>query len=683
MAVPEFIYRPFVRLFPRASVELASGSVRSSYALTPFGHADGELGPSEAPDGSGKRAAHAAGPAGGAGTPSSDGESGYANELVRLTIRRAELDGASRYTLVLKNLQARSLQLARLRFPGWRGLDELLADCPAERLAFLRNGHQSWSTARSYRMSEKPLLPRLKLVSLATSNLANLPSNTPGRLSSELYALLTNLDTDQSILIGQGRPFNQFLYLFLNVFPGRAGRSFFELVYDFGRALIGPGQELVLDELFFMAGPAHRVQARYFKLLEDELPPRRPFPRRFGWCSWYQYYDRIDPELLYRNLRLLKASGLPADFFQIDDGWQAAVGDWLIERPAFKGRMAELAAAIKAAGYAPGLWFAPFAAAKRSRLFKEHPEYLLRDSFGRPLLAGYNPIWKGFYYGLDASYPACREYLEEVVRTIVRDWGFSYLKCDFLFAGCLRGANHHEIGRSRADLLKEGMRIIREAAGPEAGILGCGMPLSTGIGLVDALRIGPDTGHFWIRPESAILRTGAMVGLRNSVRASLVRSPMHGSLWVNDPDCVMARASGTRLSKAERRSQFDVAALAGGFITVSDDLSLLSAEDIDELRELAALAGACRSGRALALDVMERELPEQLYNDAGYLGMFNWGRACRAKRYDLARLLDLEPRLAALVELRGGRRYALAGPALELGPLPARGSAVFKLERRS
>ena len=673
MAVPEFIYRPFVRLFPRASVELASGSVRSSYTLMPFGHADGELGPSEG----------RSEPAGGAVAQGDDGESGYANELVRLAIRRAELDGASRYTLVLKNLQARSLQLARLRFPGWRGLDELLADCPADRLAFLRNGHQSWSTARSYRMNEKPLLPRLKLVSLATSNLANLPSNTPGRLSSELYTLLTNLDTDQSILIGQGWPFNQFLYLFLNVFPGQAGKSYFELVYDFGRALIGPGQKLVLDELYFMAGPAHRIQTRYFELLKEGLAPRRPFKRGFGWCSWYQYYDRIDPELLYKNLRILKESGLPADFFQIDDGWQSAVGDWLTERSAFKGRMAELAAAIKAAGYAPGLWFAPFAVAKRSRLFKEHPEYLLRDSFGRPLLAGYNPIWKGFYYGLDASYPACREYLEKVVETIVRDWGFSYLKCDFLFAGCLRGADHHEIGRSRAELLKEGMRIIRAAAGPEAGILGCGMPLSVGVGVVDAMRIGPDTGHFWIRPESVILRTGAMVGLRNSIRASLVRAPMHSALWVNDPDCVMARASGTRLSAAERRSQFDVAALSGGFITLSDDLSLLGNEDIDELRELAALAGACRCGRALALDVMERELPEQLYNDAGYLGLFNWGRACRVKRYELSRLLDLEPRLTALVELKGGQRYVLDGAVLELGPLPARGSAVFRLERRS
>lgn len=54
--------------------------------------------------------------------------------------------------------------------------------------------------------------------------------------------------------------------------------------------------------------------------------------------------------------------------------------------------MAEPAAAIKEAGYAPGPWFAPFAAAKRSRLFKEHPEFSLRDSFGRSLIAGYKPV---------------------------------------------------------------------------------------------------------------------------------------------------------------------------------------------------------------------------------------------------------------------------------------------------
>ncbi len=646
MAIPSLIYRSFLRLFPRASIELKSGATRSSHALEPIGH---------------------------------DRQLGYGNEYVSLRIERTDRGVATHYRLSLKNLQSKSLRITRLRFPGWRGLDDLLDNYDPARISFFRNGHQSWSTARSYRMTEKPLRPRLRLVSLVTSNLANLPSNAPGILSSEMYTVVSDLDDDQAVLVGQCEPFNQFVYIMLHLHPERPRSSFFEIVYDFGRKVLAPGQEIELDGLMFLSGDAGAIVGEYFSLLSQL---RRPAPaERAGWCSWYQYYDKISPGLLLENLRLLKESGLKADFFQIDDGWQAAVGDWLVERPAFKGRMAELAGAIRQAGYTPGLWIAPFALSARSRLFREHPEYIVRDSGGAPLVAGYNPIWKGLYYGLDLTHPRCREYIAEFIRKATREWGYSYLKCDFLFAACLRGANHHDIGLSRAEIIKSGMALIREAAGPGVSILGCGMPLSAGIGTVEAMRIGPDTGDFWIRPESFLLRTGAMVGLRNSLRATLTRAPMHGALWVNDPDCVMARERGTGLRAAERRSQMDAVALSGGLVTISDDLSLLSQEDFKELALLIDLSKRCGAGQAIALDAMDRELPEQFYNSAGYIGFFNWGHARKRSSYDLTRLKKREPLLTALVDVRIGRRYEASGQYLDLGYMPKRGSILMRIER--
>jgi alpha-galactosidase len=213
------------------------------------------------------------------------------------------------------------------------------------------------------------------------------------------------------------------------------------------------------------------------------------------------------------------------------------------------------------------------------------------------------------------------------------------------------------------------------------GILGCGMPLSAGIGGVEAMRIGPDTGDFWIRPESFLLRTGAMVGLRNSLRATLTRAPMHGTLWVNDPDCVMARARGTRLNAAERRAQFDAVALSGGLVTISDDLSLLSPDDFKELARLIELSELCSQGQGIALDAMDRELPEQFYNSAGYIGFFNWGTARKRASYSLSRLKKREPGLAALVDARSGRRYDVGGAHIELGPMPKRGSVLMRIER--
>lgn len=648
MAIPSFLFRSFARLFPRASIETKSGVVRENAGL------EASQGP--------------------------DGSILYSNDKVTLSIRSEELADGTAYSLTLANRLPRSLRITRLRFPAWRGLDAILTDFDPAKVSFLRNGHQSWSTSRSYRMNEKPLRPRLRLVSMVTSNLANLPSNMPGMLSSEMYTVLADLESGQSLLVGQCPPFDQFVYIILNLHPKEERRSYFEVIYDFGRKVLAPGEEMKLDGLFFTTGPAHLVQERYFANVARQTGYKRPEKNLQGWCSWYQYYEKITPDILLGNLSRLKSTGLPFDFFQIDDGWQSATGDWLSEAPAFRGRMKGLAASIREAGLRPGLWLAPFSVSDKSRLFREHPEYILRDEWGAPIKAGYNPTWKGFYYGLDVTHPRCREYLADVIETITKDWGFSYLKCDFLFSACLRGANHHDLGLTRAQILKSGMALIREHSPAGIAIVGCGMPLSAGIGMVDAMRIGPDTGDFWIRIEGKLLRTGSMMGLRNSLRSTMSRSPMHGKLWVNDPDCVMARATGTRLKPAERRSQMDAIAVSGGLVVMSDDMALLTEADIRETAMLLRVSAACYAGSAVALDGLEREMPEQFYNDAGYLALFNWGAARGARGYSMRALLEREPDARALVDLRSGERIPIEDGAVRLSGMERRGSRLFSIE---
>lgn len=635
------------RMFPRASVELKFGIDRKSFALVAEDGADGEI--------------------------------IYRNEWIELRGRMEVLPDGSRYMLHLTNTSRKSIRITRLRFPAEGGIGPFLEGFHPSRVAFLRNGYQSWSTARSYRISEKPLRPRLGLVSLATSNMANLPSNTPGELSSEMYSVITDLTDGRSMLVGQEPPFDQFFYIKLNV--DKRGGSYFELSYDFGRQMIDPDQRVDLDGIVFLYGTRPKVEQSYFHRIREETGYAAPAKNLRGWCSWYQYYDKITPEILYRNLDALKRRDLGFDFFQIDDGYQAAVGDWLEQSPPFKGRMRELADAIRAAGMRPGLWFAPFAASSDSELYRLHPEYVLKTEYGRFLKAGYNPIWKGYYYGLDVTHPRYAEYLKEVVHTMVDEWGFEYLKCDFLFSACLRGGAHHELGLSRSRILKEGMRLIREQAGSEAVIIGCGMPLSAGIGTVDAMRVGPDTGDFWIKLSGKLLRTGAMVGARNSLRNFMVRSPMHKRLWLNDPDCVMIRDTDTKLKAAERYTQMDAIALSGGLLMYSDDFSRLSERAFADMALIDQVSDACFQGQAIAVDVMEKEIPEIYYNTSGYVGFFNI-RARGRRRFDISTLQEYEPRLQALVDLRSGERLVpSAGGLLDLGSMPSHGSRLFRIER--
>ena len=606
----------------------------------------------------------------------------YSNEHVELEGLWKDMGGeASSLTFRLKNVGSSSIRITRLIFPADNGLDEHLEDIPFDRIAFLRNGYQSWSTARSYSVRDKPLRPWLQLVSLTTSNLANLPSNVPGILSSEMYTVIGDSHGSRGFIVGQLPQFNQFFYIRLQLAPQSERRSYFELVFDFGRKMLSPGEEIDLDGIYLATGPVHDSLDRYFAEIKRAARINLPRKNVKGWCSWYYYYTNITPDILLQNLNTLRERSVDIEFFQIDDGYETNVGDWLSLRPPFDGRMRELSDRIRDAGYEPGLWIAPFVASKGSNLAKQHPEYVLRNEYGHRLVAGYNLFWKGhYYYGLDVTNPRFEEHIRHVIRTIVHDWGYKYLKCDFLFGACLRGGTHNNLGLSRAEVLQHGLRLIREEAGRDAFIVGCGVPLSPSIGLVDAMRVGPDTGPYWIKRTAKILRTGAMVGVRNSIRNTIVRSHMHRRLWLNDPDCLMLRKKGTHLSEEERKSQINAIVLSGGILLYSDDFSKLPVSSFEEIETINRVSQECFDGRAVPLDLLEREIPQLYYNTAGYLGVFN-GTLKRLRRsVDVSKLPSARHPGRAVVDVWTGERFAGGGGVIQLPTIRGHGSRLFRLE---
>lgn len=626
----------------------------------------------------------------------------FRNEWARLEGRWQDIPGfGSRLKLRLINAGDQSLRVTRLTFPAKGGIHEYVASVNPSDVSFFRNGYQSWSTARSYLPRDKPLRPWLQLVSLASSNLANLPSNIPGILSSEMYTVITNRGTDDSLLVGQGPPFDQFFYIRLNLFQHGERESHFEFTYDFGRKMLAAGEGVDLGAIHIARGRTHELVHRYFRELRDKAKPRLPKANVHGWCSWYYYYTKITPSIIRKNLAALQRArdehGATIDFVQIDDGFQRAVGDWLTLTRDFNGQMRQLSDEIREAGFSPGLWIAPFIAAGKSELLKIHPEYALRDEHGRRITAGFNFFWPGrYYYGLDITNPRFNEYIRRVIRTVVGEWGFPYLKCDFLFGACLRGGTHHDLTLSRAEVLREGMRLIREEAesvtSDEVFLVGCGMPLTTGIGTVDAMRVGPDTGGYWIERKGKLLRTGAMVGVRNAIRNSIVRGAMHRSLWLNDPDCVMLRTEGTRLSRAQRRTQINALALTGGLLLYSDDFSALSKDLMEEIAQIQQVTAACFAGRLVPMDMMAHELPGIIYNTAGYLGVFNMHRRRSTIRLDTSYLLDQAAAIARiwgeqppvqaptiLQEVWSGARTALETPTQSIGPLEKYESRLYRL----
>jgi alpha-galactosidase len=293
----------------------------------------------------------------------------------------------------------------------------------------------------------------------------------------------------------------------------------------------------------------------------DRMDARVPETAPTGWCSWYHYFTEVTADDVRTNLAALDAWDAPVDVVQIDDGYETAFGDWRSLASGFDD-MADLRADIETAGYRPGLWLAPFYVQGDSELAAAHPEWLVTED-GEPVDAGER---HGPMYGLDTTHPEARAWLQETFATVVDEWGFSYLKLDFLYAAALPGERRDDV--TRAEAYRRGLETIRTAVGDDTFVLGCGAPQFPSVGLVDAMRVGPDTAPYWRDPNGLASEPAH----ENAVRNVVNRQFCHRRLWVNDPDCQLVRAT-TELSDAERRAFAAVVALTGGANVFSDALS--------------------------------------------------------------------------------------------------------------
>jgi len=258
------------------------------------------------------------------------------------------------------------------------------------------------------------------------------------------------------------------------------------------------------------------------------------------------------------------------EIIQIDDGFETQVGDWYSFNQGFEEGLTSLAAEIRNKSYVPGLWLAPFILHPKSELSARHPDWLLRNRFGRPVNAGF--LWNSFTQALDLTHPDALAYVHDVVNSATHEWGFPYLKLDFLYAAALPG-HYHDPTRTRAQVLRSGLEAVRAAAGVDTFLVGCGCPIGPAIGIVDGLRIGADTARRW-RPsyrgfEFLFKEEPSLPAAFNAVHNALSRSDLHKRWWINDPDCLLLRPN-TQLTLMEVQSIASVIALTGGSFMISD-----------------------------------------------------------------------------------------------------------------
>lgn len=216
--------------------------------------------------------------------------------------------------------------------------------------------------------------------------------------------------------------------------------------HDDGRLLLQAGEWFAPGELRLAPGARLRVPPLHLALGQAGIgsasrglhalarrevlrwPGGRRRPRPVHLNTWEALYFRHDEGEL-RELAS-QAAALGVERFVLDDGWfegrdddRAALGDWWPDARKYPHGLGGLAEHVRSLGMEFGLWVEPEMVNPRSRLYREHPAWVLGDPRREPVFGRHQLV-------LDLARPEVSHYLFDKLDALLRGAPISYLKWD-------------------------------------------------------------------------------------------------------------------------------------------------------------------------------------------------------------------------------------------------------------
>lgn len=559
-------------------------------------------------------------------------------------------------TIRVQNVGSKPFRVSRLT-PLFAGplhhTGAVRLDTESSALTFFSNGWQSWSYAGTLNAKQTQPYTNLGIFQSPVNHNPFTPrSEFRSQFSSDMFGVLSAPQKRNAIIAGfisQREQFGSVDVVADSLNPSLRLRAQCDDV------VVPPNGELITDAAYvqLIAGYDDDPLRDYAEAVARENKARVPIETPVGWCSWYHYFDKVSEDDLRANLNQINKdrARLPLTLIQLDDGFEANVGDWEANSK-FPSGLRAAADSIRASNFIPGIWLAPFIAKPDSKLAREHGDWFIKSSspsgFINPKgfgLANAGFVFNTFCRGLDTTHPAAQDFTRNLISKAVNEWGYPYLKLDFLYAAALKG-KRYDSTVTRAQALRKGLEIIREAAGEKTFLLGCGCPLGTAVGIVDAMRISADVAPQW-KPKFLGMTLPfrdekGMPSAENAIRNTITRAPLHRHWWLNDPDCLLVRES-TNLNLDEVQALASVIALSGGMFMVSDDMTALSEERRKIIEKVMPVQGRdAPAGRLYIKDWLEREMPEHLevkmngaVGEWKIVGLFNWSERKAKKQLNV------------------------------------------------
>ena len=264
---------------------------------------------------------------------------------------------------------------------------------------------------------------------------------------------------------------------------------------------------------------------------------------------------------------------IPLQTVHVGPGY-CITGDWLDTNDNWPKTMEVVARQIFQRRYRAGIYVAPFAVHEKSRIFRVHPHWILKDIEGIPLVMDEDA--EGKLYALDGSHEDVKDYIGRVFRNF-RKMGFTYFELNYLEWGLKDSSEVQRAkkGKSSVQVFRAVMDIIREEIGAGSFITANNAPYSPLIGYVDAVRIDRDQSWKWDKETTGhILQESYNTQYFNNV------------FWQNDPDVIFLRDYKCEFTKEEKKSLALWTGFMGGAIGTSDNFKIMEGDELQLWRFL-------------------------------------------------------------------------------------------------
>lgn len=320
------------------------------------------------------------------------------------------------------------------------------------------------------------------------------------------------------------------------------------------------------------------LQKNYFK--NRYVPYYRPLDRKncpktpTGWMSWNTYFDKATADDNLAEARIGKKYLQPfgCEIWSIES-WQGNSDKLPVSKfhnmnletnvKQFPEGMEKLARDIKALGFRPGLWMAPYGTGNRE-FYEAHKDWFLHDADGNPIKS-----WNGVYT-LDPTVPEALEHLKNIFRKASREWGYEFFKIDGM-SGRNRSycAHLYERPEIRARFknpdcpnpFEVTVKAFREGIGDDRIFLACqGHTSGPEASYAEMARTGADIVH----PNKPVMWKNVMLQGRCTINQIFT----HNISMIADPDTLLVRD----LPLEEARVTATIVALPGQLTFFGDKL---------------------------------------------------------------------------------------------------------------